>query len=317
MTGGGFVLPAVEAVGAVECWRSPADWLAAVEAALGTPEGEAIRREARVSRRRMLAVAAAEAAAADTSTGRNSARAAATIAAALGIAARTVGRARRALARLGASVTVAKGRYLTAAERAATGRLRAASTRSLTYPHGFRRGARIVTPSKMSNYRVNPAPPQKSRSRGRDKRPAVPLARQIQAGKLVQRIPWLTGGRHIGSLGRILSKLGVPVTASAGRILAEIELANRAGGRFVPDARAQRDPLAVFAWMLAPAAAALAAAPVGIDAQLAAANLPPRTGAPPPPPRCPPHQFDPLSGWCVHGCGARDDDETLWKGAAK
>lgn len=280
------MLPPERSLGPIEAWRSAADWLACLAAALTTDDGDRIRRASSVAVDTLLAIASMEAAHADADTGRRSAVSANTIAAELGIERRTVGRARKIMEALGAMVTVARGRYLHADERAKhPGQIKAASTRTLTYPHGFRRGAgERPEPRRMSINVSNRRSRRISPIKVVPKAERKPNPRRVQVARLVQRMPWMPVNPLIGMLDRLM----VPVHVTADRILDAIERANRALGRTVPDPAVQRDPVGVLRWMLEPVIAELAAAP------------PPRT--PNPATQCPPHRFDPVSGWCVK-CG--------------
>lgn len=280
----GYILPAERPLGLIESWRSASDWLACLAAAYGEHRG---RIPISMKASTLLAIAELEAAAADADTGRNSAVSAATIAKALSVTVRTVGRARKIMEVLGAAVTVAEGRYLRRDERAkAPGQIKAASTRALTYPHGFRRGAgtRPAPTRKMSINVSNTRSRKISRMKVVPKPSRTPNPRRVQVARLAQRMPWLPIGPTI----RMMDRIGVPAAITAGTILDAIERANRQLGRFVPDPRAQRNPVGLLRWLLLPVVDELAAAP------------PPRT--PNPATQCPPHRFDPVSGWCVK-CG--------------
>lgn len=92
---GSWVLPAPEgAYGPVPAWSSAAAWFDAVMDVLRTPEGEEARRAAKVAPDTLLRVAYADRAAADQATGRGVATAHETVAAQLGMSAKTVQRSR-------------------------------------------------------------------------------------------------------------------------------------------------------------------------------------------------------------------------------
>ncbi len=108
--------------------------------ALATGEGEQIRRRVSVSRDTLLRVAWRDAQSADAATGRGVTTAHATVAAELGMAKKTVERARQIVQELGYAVTILEGSYSTQEQRRAAyehhgGRqVRFASTRALTVP---------------------------------------------------------------------------------------------------------------------------------------------------------------------------------------
>ncbi len=126
----------------IPAWTSSAAWFDAVMDALRTPEGEELRRRAKVAPDTLFRVANADRVAADVTTGRGVATAHETVAAVLGMCKKTVQRTRKLLEALGLAVTVVEGRYLTVAERQAAERahggrqIRAASVRALTMPKG-------------------------------------------------------------------------------------------------------------------------------------------------------------------------------------
>ena len=234
-----------------------------------TPTGETARAAAHVAIDTLLRVATADAAVADARTGRNVATAHDTVAAQLGMSAKTVQRARTLLERLGLAVTVWAGRYLTVLERAAARarhgamQLRAASTRALISPKQAvallpvenvqlpRRGRHTTTThlSRKSTTRVT------ARRRTASMTP-VPVGVQRLAAQLAQRMPWLARDRHIGALARLLNRHQLDADAgwSAERLLRVIELHNRATGHLVPDPAKQRSPLGYLHTLLTAAA---------------------------------------------------------------
>lgn len=203
--------------------------------ALKTPEGEALRRAAKVAPATFLAVARADWGAADVATGRGVATSHETVAQQLGMSSKTVQRSRDLMAALGFAVTVAEGRYLTRAERAAARaqhgqtQTRAASLRALTLPRPRpahqavenvqlpRRGLTLPTPylSENSSTRARARAGAASRQpkpttnhqtrRSTSTRVASPLEHQRFAAALVQRLPWLARNRHIGSVVRMIA----------------------------------------------------------------------------------------------------------------
>ena len=127
----------------VPVWPSAAHWLETLAAALRTPQGEELRAAAKVSADTLIDVAAADARAADSRTGRGVTTAHETVAKALGCSAKTVQRARTLLEALGFARTVVRGRYLTTQERAAAtahhggDQRRMASERALLIPRSL------------------------------------------------------------------------------------------------------------------------------------------------------------------------------------
>ena len=239
-------------------WSDRARWLAQVAAVVATGEGEAARASAHVAVDTLLRVAAADAASADQRTGRNVATAHDTVAALLGMSAKTVQRARTLLERLGLAVTVWAGRYLTVAERAAARRrhgqaqLRAASTRALISP---KHAAALVPVENVQLPRrghptSTPRPPENSSTRLTARRkpasmPPIPVGVQKLAAQLAQRMPWLARDRHIGALARLLHRHRLDVDAgwSAERLLHVLEQHNWTTGQSVPDPARQHNPL--------------------------------------------------------------------------
>ena len=239
-------------------WSDRSRWLAQVAAVITTDEGELARASAHVAVDTLLRVAAADAAAADQRTGRNVATAHDTVAAALGMSAKTVQRARTLLERLGLAVTVWAGRYLTVAERVAARRrhgqvqLRAASTRALISPKKAvaltpvenvqlpRRGHHTPTPHHSKNSSTRVTARRKPASM-----PPIPVGVQKLAAQLAQRMPWLARDRHIGALAKLLHRHRLDVDAgwNAERLLHVLEQHNRATGQSVPDPARQHNPL--------------------------------------------------------------------------
>lgn len=258
---------------------------------LSTPEGEAARRAAKVARDTLLRVAYADRLAADQRTGRDVATAHETVAGHLGMSAKTVQRSRLLLEALGLAVTVVEGRYLTAAERAEASQrhgghqVRAASTRALTMPQGYRPPASSTDagahPASVENVHLPPVREVKnishlseispSRARARTRKPTAtrraastntrgrlegraPRSIEVQrvAAELVRRMPWLIGdGRHIGVVCDVLNRAGIVSgewTASA--LLDAITRHATASGIQLAPIDDQRDPLAYLAWLL-------------------------------------------------------------------
>jgi len=226
---GSWTLPApAGAYSEIPAWHSAQAWFDAVLDMLATPEGEALRRSARVSRKTLLAVAHCDRMAADQSTGRGLATAHETVARELGLSSKTVQRARFLLEDFGLAVTVVEGRYLTAQERREAAakhgghQLRAASTRALTIPRQLamrssagetknvhlpsRRRVKTKTysleksPTRAQAHARNADAPRRRAKKNQGHSPRL-LEDQRFAAELVRRMSWLVrGGRHIGQL---------------------------------------------------------------------------------------------------------------------
>jgi len=238
----------------ITAWTSREDWLTALVAALDTPEGEQVRAEVSVARQTLLEVAALDAEAADSATGRSVATAHATVARRLGRAAKTVQRARAVIAGLGFSVTVVAGRYMTNEERAeaSTGQLRFANLQALTTPTHWRhvrartsnvhlpprgsstphRDSRRNSPMRASA-RKNGAPRRARTTRHRADHQRPPLAIQRFAADLARMHPALAAGHHIGVLCRALHEsLELdPADWTPRGLLAAIDLRNQQAAR--------------------------------------------------------------------------------------
>lgn len=158
----------------------------------------------RVSRRALMAVARADAAAADHATGRWVATANATVARLTGLCERTVQYARATLVHLGLCRVVATGRYLTADERRTAARthggrqMRAASTRVLTMSCAIV----CALPRRGHHYRKVKFLDGHQRTRRRVRRPATPEKKPLWLQKLAalldQHLPWLVRNHHLG-----------------------------------------------------------------------------------------------------------------------
>ncbi len=250
----------------VPVWSSAGHWLETLAAALQTREGEELRAAARVRADTLIDVAAADARAADSRTGRGVTTAHETVAKALGCSAKTVQRARSLLEALGFARTVVLGRYLTADERADArahhggDQRRMASERALLVPRSLSnvhlpRGGCVISDvrsrtevPKRADARSGAAtrqPGTKGSSPSCPSRP--PIAIQRLAAGLAQRLPWLARG-HIGSLCRTLAALGLDDTGwSAHDVIEMLDHRNLTLGLYSLPATTQRDPLALFA----------------------------------------------------------------------
>jgi hypothetical protein len=277
-------------------WRSRQSWLTvAIDRIYGSC-ARAVLRGLHVAPDTVAAVARADAAAADGSSGWNVATSNHSVGRRIGRSYRTVQRARAALVALGLSITMHQGRYLTVAERAmARGRqIRAASTRALIYPQHpspahpqnrpqLRRG---VLP-RRGHLRVNSRSPMQAR-RAVENDPQ-PIGLQRLAAALVALVPSLGRDRHIGSLVRALGRYGIRADVDPRELVGLYQASG-------PPPAEILDPVAYFAWQLrlAPSRLKVPAGPP-LAERLAGAGLPPRRG------ECEHH--DPFGhGWCVR-CG--------------
>lgn len=284
---GSWALPAPEGVYAgLPAWWSAEAWFDAVLDALRTSAGEDLRRAARVAPDTLLRVAYADRLSADRATGRDVTTAHETVAAELGMSAKTVQRARHLLEALGLAVTVAPGRYLTNAERDqarethGSGQIRAASTRALVMPAPavVSNDSEIRPPVKNVHLPSSPLgeqvshvlenSPTRAQARTREgtapRRPAMtkktngavreaPRAIAVQqlAAQIAQRMPWLDRGVHIGRLCSLIERLQLVDRGwTVQQLVDSIDAQVRAGGIRVADPDQQRDPLGYLAWML-------------------------------------------------------------------
>jgi hypothetical protein len=267
--------PAAGAYATVPAWTSGIAWFGALMDALATPHGEECRRNVKVARDTLLRVARADWLSADVDTGRGVSTAHETVAAQLGMCKRTVQRSRELMELLGFTVTIQAGRYLYAHERAAAHQVhggrqyRAASVRALTLPipspvenvhlPSPREGESLTPVLKSSPKRANarrsaaprPQHGQKTaKTRNQDRRPR-PLEDQRLAGELAARLPWLSPGRHVGTVSNFLSRLhlsGHDWTAH-GLLDALNRFCTETGTRMV-DPNTHRDPAAYLAWLI-------------------------------------------------------------------
>lgn len=209
----------------------------------------------RVSRRALMAVARADAAAADHATGRWVATANATVARLTGLCERTVQYARATLVHLGLCRVVATGRYLTADERRTAARthggrqMRAASTRVLTMSCAIV----CALPRRGHHYRKVKFLDGHQRTRRRVRRPATPEKKPLWLQKLAalldQHLPWLVRNHHIGRLCHALTALGIDEhwqPADLDTLLDAMNRRNRRLGLDVPCADDQHNPLGLF-----------------------------------------------------------------------
>lgn len=243
----------------IEAWSGRGHWFATLAAVLATGAGDELRRAARVAPDTLLRVAEADSAVADRRTGRGVTTSHESVAGALGMSAKTVQRARDLMIALGFAAVLVEGRYLTNEERQEARLMhggdqrRAASLRALTLPrdrpavenvHLPRR--EVLKPSThvlensptRASARVEPAARARlrkmKRTTGRHRSAhatAWPIDLQRFAGHLVQRLPWLAEGVHIGSVCRVIAVTGVDVERwSADDLMVLFEAVNVARG---------------------------------------------------------------------------------------
>lgn len=283
---GSWSLPAPSGAHAqLRAWTSGEAWFDVVMDTLRTEQGEAARRAAKVAPDTLLRVAYADRKSADQRTGRGVSTAHETVAASLGMSAKTVQRARLLLEALGLAVTVVAGRYLTNAERQEARRthggdqLRAASTRALVMPALPRTAApqrdprsveSVHLPVSPSGEQVSHVPktptthalprartataprrPAMTKNTKQD-RPPLPLQDQQLAAEFQRRIPWLRRpGHHIGALVRIVHRLRLSERGwTVGQALDQINRVARDSNLRVADPTDQRNPAGYLAWLL-------------------------------------------------------------------
>lgn len=289
---GSWSLPAPSGAYAdLPAWRSAPAWFDAVMDALRTPRGDELRRAARVAPDTLLRVAYADRSAADRLTGRGVSTAHETVAAQLGMSAKTVQRARHLLEALGLAVTVVEGRYLTSAERTAARRahgssqVRAASTRALIMPVAA--ATRIPAPVKNVQLPSSPSGeqvshvPERSPKRAKTRAPGGTAPRRLALTKgnppdraprtiavqrlaavLVHRMPWLSRGSHVGRVCDLVERLGLVERGwTAQQIVDAIEDYTQVAGVRMASPDDQRDPLAYLAWLVRKAVSADELAP--------------------------------------------------------
>ena len=284
---GSWALPAPSgAYAELPAWWSAEAWFDAVMDALRTPEGEGLRRRARVAADTLLRVAYADRLSADRATGRDVCTAHETVAAQLGMSSKTVQRARHLLEALGLAVTVAEGRYLTTAEREqarlvhGSDQVRAASTRALVMPATATAGRAPRNPRSVENVHLPVSPsgeqvshvlkssPTRAHSRAREgtaarrpattkrNRPTAPeapraIAVQQLAARLASRMPWLDRGAHIGRVCSLIERMQLVERGwTVQQIVDRIDDHVRGTGIRIADPDDQRDPLGYLAWML-------------------------------------------------------------------
>lgn len=255
--------PATPLPATVPVWSSADTWLHSLSATLHTVEGEQARAAAHVRLDTVLDVAAAEARAADSRTGRGVTTSHETVAVWVGCSVATVRRVRALMIVLGHACVVTEGRYLTTAEREAAheahgGRqIRMASERALIQPRSTANEhlplwGQISSTSSVSRNvptharaRVGAASRPSTKNQSRSPRPT--LAVQVLAGHLAARLPWLAAG-HIGHLCRTLTTLGIDADGwTAQDVIDLLDRRNAVHGLYSLPVGSQRAPLALFA----------------------------------------------------------------------
>ena len=250
--------------GRIPCWATRSRWLKLLETELsGETASEALKKH-HAAPHTVYRVARMDAAAADTTTGRNVRTAHATVARALGVSVDTVRRARRVLRDLGFSVEVVRGRYMTAQEREAATRehgsrqRRFASTRCLTIPtrcramHPYPCGVNSSPPTtfrRVPSTRWRAAGTSKNQSKNTPlTRQTPPLGVQKIAARLVQRMPWLDRGRsgHLMGLSRGLVACGVTEEWTTQDLMNAVEADHQGLGLLTLPPDSQKNPRALL-----------------------------------------------------------------------
>lgn len=247
----------------IPCWNTRSQWLELVGTDLGGDDAAKVLSKHSASPATVYRVARADAAAADTTTGRNVRTAHATVARFLGCSMDTVRRARRVLRDLGWSVETVRGRYMTTAEREAathehgSRQRRFASTRCLTIPARVR--AMHPYPCGVKSFPSEPSqrvPSTRSRAAGTSTRTKknTPLTRrnpsvgvQRIAARLVQRMPWLDRAQgHLMGLSRGLTACGVTEEWTTQDLMNAIEADHQGLGLLSLPPDSQKNPRALL-----------------------------------------------------------------------
>ncbi len=269
---GSLILDAPEGAQArVICWTGRTAWLDMLAADLDTDHGQAVRRHHKPSRTVVLAVAADDAAHADSRTGRNVATSWDRTARRIGCSRDTVRRAQRVLRDLGWTVEVARGRHLTRLERmraslAGHRQHRAASVRCLTiptrchhliqhtqapeqtalhpHPAGVRKSA--SSPSSTTTRSARKRAPGAITKPSKQRRQPIPLAIQQLTARLVARMPWLDTGEHINGLARGIMRAGITPDWTAQDVLSALDARSRSRDQLPLAPTSQRNPRALL-----------------------------------------------------------------------
>ena len=248
----------------IPCWNTRSQWLDLLRADLDRDDAVTVLRAHHASPVTVYRVARMDAAAADTTTGRNVRTAHATVARALTVSLDAVRRARRVLRDLGWSVETVRGRYMTATERETATRetgshqRRFASTRCLTiparvramhpYPCGVKSSRELLSrhvPSSRSRAAGTSTPRTKKRPLTR-RNPSVGVQRI--AARLVQRMPWLdrTHSGHLMGLSRGLVACGVTEEWTTQDLMNAIETDHQGLGLLSLPPDSQKNPRALL-----------------------------------------------------------------------
>lgn len=250
--------------GRIPCWATRSRWLKLLETELSAETAADVLKKHHAAASTVYRIARMDAAAADTTTGRNVRTSHQTVARNLGLSIDTVRRARRVLRDLGFSVEVVRGRYMTAVERAAATRAhgsrqrRFASTRCLTiparcramhpYPCGVKKNSH--TPSRrVPSTRWRAAGTSKNQPKNTPlTRPTPPLGVQKIAARLVQRMPWLDRGRsgHLMGLSRGLVVCGVTEEWTTQDLMNAVEADHQGLGLLSLPPDSQKNPRALL-----------------------------------------------------------------------
>lgn len=249
--------------GRIPCWATRSRWLKTVEAELDGETAAGVLKKHHAAPHTVYRVARMDAAAADTTTGRNVRTAHATVARALGCSVDTVRRARRVLRDLGFSVEVMRGRYMTTTERETATRetgshqRRFASTRCLTIParcramHPYPCGVNSSghsTSRRVPSTRLRAAGTSTPRTKKRPltrRNPSVGVQRI--AARLVQRMPWLDRAQgHLMGLSRGLAACGVTEEWTTQDLMNAVETDHQGLGLLSLPPDSQKNPRALL-----------------------------------------------------------------------
>lgn len=249
--------------GRIPCWATRSRWLKTVEAELDGETAAGVLKKHHAAPHTVYRVARMDAAAADTTTGRNVRTSHATVAKTLHCSVDTVRRARRVLRDLGWAVEITRGRYMTQAERILaslhkdTYQNRFASNRSLTipararavhpYPEGVKNSShkpsRVVPSARSRGPGTRKSQPKTSRAA----RSCVPVGIQKLTARLVNRLPWLDrGDQHLLGLARSLARCGVSEEWTTQDLLNAMEADHRSRGLLTLAPNSQSNPRALF-----------------------------------------------------------------------
>jgi hypothetical protein len=253
--------PPAQAPPTAAMWTTRQAWLDQVTHHLTTPTGRALCRTHDVGPDTALAVAAADATAADGATGRGVTTANTTTAAAAGCSVRAVQRAHRVMEALDLVRVLMVGRHLTTTERHTArehhgrrqtrcGSVRACTTtptpemRPTVTPPTTGGCACQVGLGRHHQARADARQAPTRRTRPTPDRPRPDLPTQRLAARLAQRMPWLTRTTHIGHLCHALQTLGISdETHTTDQICDAITRTNQAKGWTQPDANDQKHPI--------------------------------------------------------------------------